>query len=227
MTAAKSFLLAAAVLFPAASVLAAEPRGPARILHAWGTVTIESKSGTRPGKAGARLGRGEAVSTAAKSVAVIALPDGSRLKLREDSRVAVELPRGKSRVTEAFLSSGSVFAKIKKRASVRGFRIRTPTAVAAVRGTEFFTAYGRRRGKSTDLWLCVNEGAVEVTTDKSKEGLLVKAGTGVMIKGGLDLTKPKAYDWTDKLNWNMDAEAGSIEDTTNLDAAYPAREEGW
>ncbi|MDP3543890.1 MAG: FecR family protein [Elusimicrobiota bacterium] len=227
MTSIIRLLLAAAVVLPAGSVLAAEPGGPARLVHAWGAVTIESKSGARPGKAGARLAPGDAVATAEKSVAVIALPDGSRLKLRAGSRVAVELPKGKIRETTAFLSAGSVFAKIAKQTAGRGFRIRTPSAVAAVRGTEFFTAYGRPRGKSKDLWLCVNAGAVEVTTDKSEKGLLVEAGTGVMIKGGLDLTKPKAYDWTRKLNWNMDAEAGTIEDTTNLDAAYPAREEGW
>ena len=100
------------------------------------------------------------------------------------------------------------------------FNVRTPSAVAAVRGTEFFTAYGRAKGKNRDLWVCVNEGAVELTTTKAKQPLTVPAGKGVLIKSGLDLTKPQAYDWTKTLNWNMDAESGSVEDKTNLDGAY-------
>ncbi|MBI3565807.1 MAG: hypothetical protein HY079_11465 [Elusimicrobia bacterium] len=46
------------------------------------------------------------------------------------------------------------------------------------------------------------------------------AGKGVLIKAGLDLTKPQAYDWTKKLNWTMDPGAGAVEDKTDLDSAY-------
>lgn len=210
-----------ATLLAAGPLLAAEPQAPsARLVHAAGDVTIESKDGGRLGKSGSSLAPGESVTTAAGAVAVIELPDGTRLKLRESSRLAVTLPGPKSQVTEAFLSFGSAFAKVKKRLAGQQFKVRTPEAVAAVRGTEFFTAYGRAKGKSRDLWVCVNEGAVELETTKSKKPLLVPAGKGVLIKSGVDLTKPQAYDWTKTLNWNMDADSGDIEDKTNLDGAY-------
>ncbi len=81
-----SFLL---VVMPA---LAAEPKAPsARLVHASGDVTIESKAGGRLAKSGAALAEGDSVTTAAGAVAVIELPDGSRLKLRSLSRVAVTL----------------------------------------------------------------------------------------------------------------------------------------
>jgi ferric-dicitrate binding protein FerR (iron transport regulator) len=161
------------------------------------------------------------VTTAAGAVAVIEMPDGSRLKLRESSRASVTWPGPKNdTLAEVFLSFGSVFAKVTKRLSGHQFHLRTPSAVAAVRGTEFFTAYGRAKGKNRDLWVCVNEGAVEIKTTKSGEGLLVPAGKGVLIKSGLDLTKPQAYDWTKNLNWNMDEAQGGVEDKTNLDGAY-------
>lgn len=213
------FLLAAGPLF------AAESKAPAaRLAYAKGDVTVESKHGGGLGKAGARLDHGASVTTAPGAVAVIEMPDGSRLKLRESSRVAVTWPGtndSKSEtLAEAFLSYGSVFAKITKRLAGQQFNVRTPSAVAAVRGTEFFTAYGRAKGKSRDLWVCVNEGAVELSTDKSKEALLVPAGKGVLIKSGTDLTKPQAYDWTKSLNWSMDAEKGPVEDKTDLDGAY-------
>jgi ferric-dicitrate binding protein FerR (iron transport regulator) len=92
--------------------------------------------------------------------------------------------------------------------------------VAAVRGTRVFTAFGRAHGKSRDLWVCVNEGAVEVGSNSSPERLRVAAGQGVLIKGETDLTKPRPYDWTKKLNWNMDAAQGAVQDKTNLDSAY-------
>lgn len=210
-----------AILLAAAPLLAAEPKATsARLVHAAGDVTIESKDGGRLGKSGAALAPGESVTTAAGAVAVIELPDGTRLKLRESSRLAVTLPGPSAPTTEAFLSFGSVFAKVQKRLAGQSFNVRTPNAVAAVRGTEFFTAYGRAKGKNRDLWVCVNEGAVELETTTSKKPLLVPAGKGVLIKSGLDLTKPQAYDWTKTLNWNMDADTGDIEDKTSLDGAY-------
>jgi len=48
----------------------------------------------------------------------------------------------------------------------------------------------------------------------------VPAGKGVLVKAGLQLTKPQAYDWTKLLNWNMDAKAGGVEDRTALENAY-------
>lgn len=202
----------------AADDKAAKPAG-ARLLAVSGDVTIQSKDGSRMGKAGAALADGESVATAEGATVVIELIDGSRLKLRESSRLAVTLPSLKSQVTEAFLSLGSVFAKVTKRLAGQEFHVRTLSAVAAVRGTEFFTAYGRPRGKSRDLWVCVNEGAVEIETSTEKKPLRVPMGKGVLIKSGTDLTKPQAYDWTKTLNWNMDP-ADKLEDKTNLDGAY-------
>jgi len=215
-------MLATAVLTLCAGSAAAadiKPR-PARLLLISGGVSVDGKDGGRPGKSGAALAEGEAVTTDAGAFAVIELPDGSRLKLRESSRVAVTLPGPKTALTEAYLSFGSVFAKVTKRLAGQQFQVRTPNAVAAVRGTEFFTAFGRGKGASRDLWVCVNEGSVDLSTSKSAAILPVPAGKGVLIKSGLDLTKPQAYDWTKNLNWNMDAEKGGLEDRTDLDGAY-------
>ncbi|MCR4297051.1 MAG: FecR family protein [Elusimicrobia bacterium] len=220
-----SRLLLVPLLLAAGPLSAAESKAPsARLVHVKGDVTVESKYGGGLGKTGTRLEHGASVTTAKGAGAVIEMPDGSRLKLRESTRVAVTWPGtndSKSEtLAEAFLSYGSVFAKITKRLAGRQFNVRTPTAVAAVRGTEFFTAYGRAKGKARDLWVCVNEGAVMLETSKSKKGLLVPAGKGVLIKSGVDLTAPQAYDWTKALNWNMDAESGPVEDSTDLDGAY-------
>ncbi|HEX4049209.1 MAG TPA: FecR family protein [Elusimicrobiota bacterium] len=200
---------------------AAQGAPPARLVYAAGRVTVEPKGGAAaPAKAGAPLGDGDAVATGAGATAVVELADRTRLKLRESSRLVLNLPSARSTATEIFLSLGGVFAKVTKRRPGEEFRVTTPTVAAAVRGTRFFTAYGRAGAGGRDLWVCVDEGVVEVRTSASKGALSVPAGKGVLIKSGRALTKPQAYDWTKKLNWNMDAGAGSVEDKTNLDAAY-------
>jgi len=215
-------ILLAVLSLASGRALGADSKTPdARLAHAVGDVTIESKEGGRLGKTGSTLANGNTVTTAAGALAVIEMPDGSRLKLRESSRVAVTWPGPKNGdLAEAFLSYGSIFAKVTKRLAGQKFNVRTPNAVAAVRGTEFFTAYGRAKGKKRDLWVCVNEGSIELSTTKSKRQLVVPAGKGVLIKSGVDLTEPQAFDWTKTLNWNMEAEKGELEDKTNLDAAY-------
>jgi ferric-dicitrate binding protein FerR (iron transport regulator) len=204
--------------FVAAPVFAANP--PARLVYVAGDVTVQSKDGGRVGKLGAPLSDGDAVATAAGAGAIVELADGSRLKLRESSRLVLTLPAVHSSITEIVLSFGGVFAHVTKRRPGEEFRVRAASAVAAVRGTQFFTVFGREHGKAKDLWVCVNEGAVDVHTDASKETLRVPAGKGVLIKSGLDATKPQAYDWTKQLNWNMDPKGGAVEDKTVLDKAY-------
>ncbi|MEK7859212.1 MAG: FecR family protein [Elusimicrobiota bacterium] len=213
------FALALSLPLLAASAGAAEP-APARLLSSLGAVTIESAGQKRSGKAGAVLSSGDAVSTGAGATALLELGDSSKLKLGESSRIVLTLPGPGSRHTQAQLSFGSLFAKIAKRLPGAEFRVRTESSVAAVRGTEFFTAFGRKTRGRKDLWLCVKEGAVEVSTDASGKGVLVPEGKGILIEGERDISEPREFDWTKKLNWNMDPESGSLEDKTDLGAAY-------
>ena len=211
----------AAFLCSASASAKPRPASPgARLVFATGDVTVESRGSGHLGKAGEALAEGDAVTTGDKATAVVELADGSRLKLRESGRLVLNLPSPRSPVTDILLSFGSVFAKVAKQLPGAEFRVHSPSAVAAVRGTQFFTAYGREHGKARDLWVCVNEGAVEITTTASKNSVRVPQGKGVLIKSGLDTTNPQAFDWTKTLNWNMDPGAGAVEDKTNLDAAY-------
>ena len=88
-----------------------------------------------------------------------------------------------------------------------------------VRGTEFFTAYGRKnKGTGTDQWMCVREGKVEVQNNTQK--VLVKAGEGIFITKGIKVTKPRPYEWTTKLNWNLDEKLGKLENSIDFDSVY-------
>ena len=114
------------------------------------------------------------------------------------------------------LNSGSIFSKVSKQKPNQQFKLRTPSAVIGVRGTEFFTSYGQSEDKKSDIWMCVNEGAVEVLSSKSKEPVVVKQGEGVVIPAGKEVTPPKKYAWTKKLNWNLDPEKGEVENNVQI-----------
>ncbi len=212
----------AALLAASAFILAvqanAAPAASAKVASAVGRVSVQTAGARRRVKTGDALIDGDAIETAKSATAVVALPDGTELKLRELSSVTLKLPGSGS--SSAFLSFGGVFAKVAKQALGSSFQVRTESAVAAVRGTQFFTAFGRAAKGGRDLWVCVNEGVVDVSTDASEKPLAVPAGKGVLIKAGKDLTAPQSYDWTKKLNWNMDPGRGGIEDKTDLDKAY-------
>ena len=190
----------------------------AKLTHVKGDVTVEAGGTGRLAKAGTAVPSGASVATARGATALLELPDGSRLKLRESSRLKVNLPGPRSAVTEAVLSMGGVFARVVKRPPGAEFRVRAGTAVAAVRGTEFFTAFGRPGERGDDLWVCVGKGVVDVAAGGKARP--VREGEGVLIPGGAEVTKPKFYPWTKTLNWNMDPDAGEVEDDTKLDAAY-------
>jgi hypothetical protein len=81
-------------------------------------------------------------------------------------------------------------------------------------------AYGRTIDALPDVWLCVNSGAVDVSLPQTGQSTVIKEGFGINIVAGTKLTTPRNYPWTRRLNWNMDASRGTVEDTTNLDEAY-------
>ncbi len=115
------------------------------------------------------------------------------------------------------LEKGSVFSKFiaREKSDDIKFEVRTKMASLGVRGTYFFTSYGK---SDDDIWMCVKEGLVEVSDVKKKEKKTVKAGEGVFINQD-KVGKPQFYPWTKKINWNLD-EGQNIEQDLSLDKMY-------
>jgi hypothetical protein len=187
-----------------------------------GQVSVEHVGDTFEATFGMAVSEGDVVATGSDGVAVVRLNDRSQVKLRENTRIRVE---SVGRQAAIALRSGGVFSRVARQTTaaardIRGFEVRTPTVVAGVRGTEFFVAYGRTIDEAPDLWLCVNEGTVEVEIPQSGEATLVEEGEGINILAGERATRPRRYPWTRDLNWNFDPAAGDVVDRTDLDAAY-------
>jgi len=187
-----------------------------QVLFIEGDVTVRSGGQERDAAIGDSLGAGDVVITGPDSLAVIDVGNATRLKLREKTTLTLDSIGEQTAVT---LSAGGVFTSITRKLT-GNFSVRTQSAIAGVRGTEFFLAYGRAIDPLPDVWLCVNQGTVEVSLPESGRTVLVKEGLGINIVGGSKLTTPRRYPWTRRLNWNMDPSGGTVTDRTDLEQAY-------
>ena len=165
---------------------------------------------------GIELYQGDVIKTGPQGLAVIELAKSRTLKITENTLLYLE-ETGTNTTLE--LRAGSIFAKIKNLTS-DSFTIHAEKVAAGIRGTEFFIAYGRRVEDSPDIWLCVNEGAVEVSLLNTDNSVVVKEGEGINILSGRNLTDPRFYSWTNKLNWNNNPDNGSVKNSISLDNAY-------
>ena len=108
---------------------------------------------------------GDTVKTGAKSFATIQFQDKGLVRIEEKTELSLtEMFSADS--GEIMLKDGQVLTKINKLMKGEQFRIKTPTAVASVRGTEYSTSH--REGRSV---VAVKTGKVAVSTrDTAPEG---------------------------------------------------------
>ena len=209
-----------AALFLLLLVLASVAGAEGRVVFLDGDVRIVRDGASSAAEIGSPLATEDVLETGPAATAIVDLGNGVELKLRENTRTRIASLEERSRVD---LERGGLFALVRR--VFRGsFSVNTRTVVAGVRGTQFFMAYGRSIEERPDVWLCVNEGTVNVAASPVDGGAggerLVRAGEGINILAGTELTEPQFYDWTRDLNWNMDPEEGEVFDDTDLDQAY-------
>lgn len=188
-----------------------------KITFLTGQVDIDSGKGWQKASLGSTLNESDKIRTGSRATVLINLKSGAVLKMKSDSQIILSQV---GNATTVDVDAGALFSKVDKRSNGQSFRIRAQTMVAAVRGTEFYFAYGKKKKAKADLWLCVNEGQVNVTDSATQSEVNVNAGEGIVIPTDRQIPKPRAYAWTKKLNWNMDASQGPVEDKTDLKGAY-------
>ncbi len=174
------FLIASfALLVFIAPAHAQEASWDARLGVVSGDVTVVAADGSPEvsGEAGMPLEEGDRVVVAQGGSAEVALDGGSLITVRENSDFKLEkTAKGESTF---YLSLGSLLAKIQKLGNQR-LRVRTPTAVAAVRGTEFGVEVD---GDNSHVGV-FDEGKVEVTGDKGGPPELLISNQETSVKKG-------------------------------------------
>lgn len=164
---------------------------------------------------GTELFESDTVKTGPESTAIIDLDGRGELKLQPSTDLHMN---SLGEQTEVELTQGAVFSRLS-RLNGDTYSLRAGSALAGVRGTEFYTAYGRMVDSEPDVWLCVNEGLVAVELENGKQ-VDVAEGEGINILSGQDMTDPQFFAWTENLNWNMDPSQGEIIDSTEIDSMY-------
>ncbi|MFH2202912.1 MAG: FecR domain-containing protein [Elusimicrobiota bacterium] len=181
-----TLLLSAVILLPGAA-RAQEAEAPsedggfaARITELTGEVYLfhQDEEEGYPAEAGAPVEPGDRIETRGGASAEVALEADSVLELGANTVFTIDsLEKEKSVFA---LALGSMVAKF--RAFVRrnrGYQVLTPTAVAAVRGTEFGVEVGDDGGTSVGVF---DEGEVAVTTtDEAVEETVLKAQEEVAV----------------------------------------------
>lgn len=131
---------------------------------------------------GATLAGGEEVATGKDSYVALDLADGSRLVLQPESKLRLEALQGSKGAgiyrTRLDLRSGRVENQVAKQKDTEtGYRLRTPAAVIAVRGTGFRVAAESDKQARAE----VTEGVVNVRGGKGKRAVAVSAGQGLVV----------------------------------------------
>jgi len=157
----RTALLAALLLLPAAAGAAA------RLTGAAGRLVRQRASSTAWTKAadGDTLAKGDRLRTGADARAAIVFDDGSRVELGPNSLFVLQEAEPKSAAMQ--LKLGSLRAKVAKIAS-RRFEVRTPTAVCAVRGTEFTIGVDARGGTDVRMF----SGLMSVSDGRGRETMV-------------------------------------------------------
>jgi ferric-dicitrate binding protein FerR (iron transport regulator) len=159
----------------AGTLTAADP--VAVVIKAKGDISIKNATSGKSvtAKRGTRLTSGDKITTGKKgNLAVKFLDDNSLLRIRPNSTCTINAKRENNSVAKnIFVEVGSIFSRITKQKS--SFRVTTPTSVASVKGTAFWTI---QIFKSSTQYFG-EEGVVEISNDAGLA--LMKAGeTGLV-----------------------------------------------
>ena len=147
---------------------------------------------------GIMLGSGYTIQTANSSAEIVLVPNGSVIVINENTNFRIDSIR-KTEADEAATQNTFSLLKGKLRfiaAKISGssYSVNTQSAVAGVRGTDFYRMYDPETGKD---WLCVTEGSVQFDSPDGKLGVLVPAGSFVNLNNGFQTAQPDE-DWLNK-----------------------------
>jgi ferric-dicitrate binding protein FerR (iron transport regulator) len=144
-----------------------KPRAAASRLR--GEVTIKTPEGWKTFGKHTLLGPGEVVRTGADGFAELMFNDGSRINLDANSSLMLESANGNTSTYR--LTLGRIKAHVK-RLGDRRYKVRTPTAICGVRGTEFVLETNEAGASA----VVVLQGEVAFGAAESRQSLPVRSG---------------------------------------------------
>jgi hypothetical protein len=134
-----------------------------------------------PAKTAQVILKGDVIMTGAKSHVTIQIGERGIVQVSQNSTVEA-LALFESGSGELFLSKGTVVSKMDKLGKSDRYRVKTPTAIAAVRGTAFSVSYDSAKSS-----VGVSRGEVQVTDTVSGKAEPVVQGKAADVQQGITL----------------------------------------
>jgi len=172
----------------------------ATLTFARGKVDVLKKGKTRaiPVKKGVKLNVGDIVRTKSQSRAQISFIDGSKVNMAQKSRVEIKefsyKPEKKERKSLLRTFRGKIRALIPKffLGDDSKFEVETPTAVAAVRGTDYFVVLNKLPLES-EVLVVKGKVAIRNIDPSIKEQILLTPGKASKIGKGHPPLKKRSF----------------------------------
>lgn len=143
------------------SFLCADMTPSAVVLKSSGVIELQRQDETKNISDGEILYSGdEVISKEASLAAIRFVDDGAIIKLFANSILTINTEKTENRLDKnLYLEVGELWSKVSKEKGA--YEIETPTAVAAVKGTDFLTEVK----EDGETWLFTFEGVVELKSD--------------------------------------------------------------
>lgn len=154
-----------------------------------GNVKIVTAAGEKAAVPGDIVAVQDVIITGKKSITDLTYGSSGVIRISENSKVAVEVIAGDNSADSMInLEKGRVFLTLGKLQNT-GFKVKTPTVVASVRGTSFVVSADTVKGAK----LAVMKGIVQVTPVKKGEAV---EGKSIMVETGqkTDYVSTKTVD---------------------------------
>lgn len=172
----------------------------ATLTFARGNVDILKKGEKRaiPAKKGDKLNVGDIVRTKSQSRAQISFIDGSKVNMAQKSRVEIKQfsykPEKKERKSLLRTFRGKIRALIPKffLGDNSKFEVETPTAVAAVRGTDFFSVI-KKLPLESEVFVVKGKVAVKSLDPSIVEEILLTPGKASKVSKGRPPLKARPF----------------------------------
>ncbi len=129
-------------------------------------------------KSGQEVPLNASIRTAAGAVLDLSVSGLAGIRLLGGSSMEIGDVVGSGRVKVA---DGNILVKVGKMEAGRGFQVETPTAIASVRGTQF---WGQVTKAGEEGVFAVRDGSVEVTLKESEKSFVCAKGEAVDIAPG-------------------------------------------
>jgi hypothetical protein len=207
-----------------AATASAKNADQALVLYASGNVLVTGKGGWTPIAVGDLLERDRSVKTGARSACELQFGGRAAVRIEESTEVYLESLSLKAGETEIGLkqAAGTLLCKVEKLSGSERFRVRTPTAVCGVKGTEFAVILSEKR----DTLLAVRQGTVSLAPaalDLEKLGAELKGGDPELAAALAELTQAERLVGEGRaLSVSAAAEAAAEKSLAGVESAVKA-----